>query len=99
MSKQLDPVVIRVWKGDDSDVFALFPVCRRTTTAAFAPATNTSANTPPPTTIIASATAARAQGGIRRSVGRIARIGYNPRPIKRASPAMHRTCRELAKVA
>jgi hypothetical protein len=26
MSKPTDPVVIRVWKGDDSDVFALFPV-------------------------------------------------------------------------
>ena len=25
MSKPTDPVVIRVWKGDDSDVFALFP--------------------------------------------------------------------------
>jgi hypothetical protein len=28
MSKPIDPVVIRVWKGDDSDVFALFPVLR-----------------------------------------------------------------------
>ena len=26
MSKPTDPVVIRVWKGDDADVFALFPV-------------------------------------------------------------------------
>ena len=26
MSSTFDPVVIRVWKGDDSDVFALFPV-------------------------------------------------------------------------
>jgi len=22
---EMDPVVIRVWKGDDNDVFALFP--------------------------------------------------------------------------
>ena len=26
MSKPIDPVIIRVWKGDDADVFALFPV-------------------------------------------------------------------------
>jgi hypothetical protein len=25
MSKPIDPVVIRVWKGDPDDVFALFP--------------------------------------------------------------------------
>jgi len=27
MSKPTDPVVIRVWKGNPDDVFALFPAC------------------------------------------------------------------------
>jgi hypothetical protein len=97
MSKPIDPVVIRVWKGDDSDVFALFPVL---------PADNygylcTSYQH------IGQHSAADYRLCIRNSrparkaeaadlLAELRAIGYHPRPIKRASPAMHRACRELA---
>jgi hypothetical protein len=100
MSKPIDPVVIRVWKGDDSDVFALFPVL---------PADNagylcTSYQH------IGQHGAADYGHCVRNSrpakeaeaadlLAELRSIGYNPRPIKRATPAMRRACRELAKVA
>ena len=97
MSNTFDPIVIRVWKGDDSDVFALFPVL---------PADNagylcTSYQH------IGQHAAADYRLCIRNSrparkaeaadlLAELRAIGYHPRPIKRASPAMHRACRELA---
>jgi hypothetical protein len=98
VSKPIDPVVIRVWKGDDSDVFALFPVL---------PADNygdlctsyahlgqhggadyrlcMSKSRP--------ATAAEAAD----LLGELRGIGYRPRVYHRATPAMHNTRRELAR--
>ena len=100
MSKPIDPVVIRVWKGDDSDVFALFPVL---------PADNygdlcTSYQH------IGQHGAADYRLCIRKSrpataaeaadlLAELRGIGYNPRTIKRATPAMHRACRELGNAA
>jgi hypothetical protein len=100
MSKPIDPVVIRVWKGDDSDVFALFPVL---------PADN-AGNLCTSYQHVGQHAAADYGLCIRNSrparkaeavdlLAELRRIGYNPRPIKRASPAMHRACRELARVA
>ena len=97
MSKPIAPVLIRVWKIDKDDIFALLPVL---------PADNygdlctsyahlgqhggadyrlcMSKSRP--------ATAAEAAD----LVAELQSIGYNPRNIRRATPAMHRARRELA---
>ena len=100
MSSTFDPVVICVWKGDDSDVFALFPVL---------PADNYG-NLCTSYQHVGQHSAADYRLCIRNSrpaskveaadlLAELRGIGYNPRTIKRASPAMHRACRELARVA
>ncbi len=100
MSPPIDPVVIRVWNGDDADVFALFPVLPADNAGTFCTSYQH----------VGQHAAADYQHCIRNSrpatpaeaadlLAELRAIGYNPRPIKRASPAMHRVCRGLEGVA
>lgn len=92
------PVVLRVWKGDDSDVFALFPnlpadeygyLCtsyQHVGQHSSADYFHCIANSRP----ASEAEAADLLGELRT-------IGYNPRPIKRANPGHHEQCRREAR--
>jgi hypothetical protein len=98
MNQPIDPVLIRVWKGHDRDVFALFPVL---------PADN-AGNLCTSYQHIGQHAAADYGLCIRNSrpaskveaadlLAELRGIGYNPRPIKRATPTMHHACRDLAR--
>ena len=98
MSKPIDPVIIRVWKGDDSDVFALLPVLpadnygdlctsyQHVGQHSGADYRHCMSNSRP-------ATAAEAAD----LLAELRAIGYNPRACRRATRAMHQRCRDLAR--
>lgn len=86
-SKPTDAVIIRVWKGNDNDIFALFP---------FIPATDTCVTC---YQHVGQHCAAHYTGCIAQSrpataeeaaplLAELRKIGYNPRVIKRAGHAM-----------
>ena len=95
--KPTDPVMIRVWKGDDTDVFALFPVLPSDNDGYLCTCYQQ----------IGQHSAADYRLCIRKSrpaskaeaadlLTELRRIGYNPRVYKRATPAMHKARRALA---
>jgi len=100
MSKPTDPVVIRVWKGDDADVFALFPadpadnyghLCtsyQHIGQHAEADYGHCIANSRPAT--VREATPLLAE---------LRRIGYRPHVLKRASRRHHETRLAIARGA
>ena len=98
MSKPIDPVVIRVWKGDDSDVFALFPVLPADNAGNFCTSyqhvgQHSAADYRLCMSKSRPATAAEAAD----LLGELRGIGYRPLVYHRATPAMHNTRRELAR--
>ena len=87
-----DPVVIRVWKGNDADVFALLP-----TIPAHGHFVTSYAH-------VGQHSVADYQHGVRKSrpatdeeaaplLAELRRIGYDPQPIKRASFSMRKANR------
>jgi hypothetical protein len=97
MSKPIDPVLIRVWKGDKDDIFALLPVLPADNYGDFCTCyqhigQHGSADYRLCISKSRPATAAEAAD----LVAELQSIGYNPRIISRATPAMHRARRELA---
>jgi hypothetical protein len=100
MPAEKDLVIIRVWKGDDSDVFALFPEL---------PADN-AGNLCTSYQHIGQHSGADYHGCIGNSrpataeeaaplLEELRRIGYNPRVIRRANYRHHQTRRQWARVA
>jgi hypothetical protein len=97
MRKPIDPVVIRVWKGDDSDVFALFPVLPADNYGCFCTSyqhVGQHATADYGLCIRASRPASKAE--MADLLAELRRIGYNPQPIKRATRAMHNARMRLA---
>jgi hypothetical protein len=97
MSKQLDPVLIRVWKGNDADVFALFPTLPADDAGYLCTSyqqigQHSSANYQLCIGKSRPATEAEAAD----LLAELRTIGYNPRVYQRATPAMRRARRQLA---
>lgn len=89
----VDPVVIRVWNGDDSDVFAIFPTIPASENGLYCTAYQH----------VGQHCAADYHGCIRESrpataaeaaslLAELTRLGYRPQVINRATQAMHRAC-------
>ena len=84
-----DPVVIRVWKGDPDDVFALFPTDPADNYGHFCTSYQHSANTAGRTTAIASQQPARHQREAPAALERVAAYRLPARVLKRASRHHH----------
>ena len=97
MSQPIDLVVIRVWKGDDADVFALFPALPADDAGYLCTSyqhigQHSSANYQLCMGKSRPATEAEAAD----LLAELRTIGYNPRVYKRGTPAMLRARRQLA---
>ena len=95
MKKQIDPVLIRVWRGNDSDVFALFPTIPadcdgRLCTSYQAIGRHSGADYQHCISKSRPATKAEAAS----LLAELRTIGYNPRVQRRATLAMHRARQE-----
>lgn len=95
--KPIDPVMIRIWRSDKSDVFALFPVLPSDNYGDLCTCYQH----------VGQHGAADYRLCIRKSrpaskaeaadlLTELRRIGYNPRVYKRATPSMHNARRALA---
>lgn len=98
--KPIDPVLIRVWKGIDSDLFALFPTLPSDVAGQYCTSyqhvgQHSSADYALCIRNSRPATPAEARELLRE----LRRIGYNPRVIRHASPSMHAARRDFYKGA
>lgn len=89
--KRTDPVVIRVWKRDNSNVFAMFPTLPANETGTHCTAyqhvgQHCAANYANCIAASRPATAAEAA----ELLAELTRIGYRPQVVERASSTMHR---------
>jgi len=90
MRKPIDPVVIRVWKDDSSDVFALFPVLPADNYGCFCTSyqhVGQHATADYGLCIRASRPASKAE--MADLLAELRRIGYRPRVLQRASRRHH----------
>jgi hypothetical protein len=92
---EIDPVVIRVWKGNDDDVFALFPTLPADTFGNYCTCyqhvgQHSSADYNHCIHNSRPATEAEAAD----LLAELKIIGYNPRVCRRATPAMHSARRD-----
>ena len=95
-----DPVVIRVWQDDDSDVFALFPILPADDAGQFCTCyqrvgQHSAADYRLCISKSRPATAEEAAPLLEE----LRRIGYNPQLIRRAHPGHHKSRRQWSKVA
>jgi hypothetical protein len=96
--KPVDPVIIRVWKSNPNDVFALFPtlpadVLGYLCTSYQHVGQHSSANYD----FCIRKSRPASTGEARKLLAELRQIGYRPRVYRRRTPAMRSECQRLAR--